>query len=271
MKFFDSHIHFFPDSLAGRALPRLSHICGFPYYSDGTRAGTLEKMEAWQQPGREFAGAMVLHIATSAHQQGAVNDFAAQSQKGSIFCFGSVFPTAPNAQEELERVKALGLHGIKFHPDYQGFLIEDPHAIPLYAKAAELGLPVAFHTGWDPYSPYLIHCHPAALARIAERFPQLTIIAAHMGGMRQPEEAARYLAGRENVYFDMAFASHFLDPAGFAQLVRLHGVEKVLFATDCPWSTVPNEMALLLQSGLTAEEQEQIAWKNAARLFRLSI
>lgn len=270
MKLFDSHIHFFPDQLAGRALSRLSGICGCPCFSDGTRAGTLEKMAGWQG-GDEFAGAMALHIATSAHQQKAVNDFAAQSQGDKLFCFGSVFPTAPDAADELERIKALGLHGVKFHPDYQGFFIEDPHALPLYAKAEALGLPVVFHTGWDPYSPYIIHCHPAALARVAERFPKLTIIAAHMGGMGQPEEAAKYLAGRENVYFDTAFASRFLTAEAFTRLVRLHGADKVLFATDCPWSTIPDERALLQAAGLAEDEREQIAWKNAARLFGISI
>ncbi len=270
MKFFDSHIHFFPDKLAGKALPRLSGICKSPYFSDGTRGGTLQKMQDWQGED-EFAGAMVLHIATSAHQQKSVNDFAAQSQGDKLFCFGSVFPTAPDALQELERIKALGLHGVKFHPDYQEFFIEDPHALPLYAKAQELGLPVVFHTGRDPYSPWLIHGHPGAVARLAERFPKLTIIAAHMGGMEQPEEAAKYLAGRENVYFDTAFASHFLTPEQFAHLVRLHGADKILFATDCPWSTVPDELGLLRAAGLTEEEQENIAWKNAARLFNISI
>lgn len=270
MKFFDSHIHFFPDALAGRALPRLSGICGCPYYSDGTRAGTLEKMEGWQQEDG-FAGAMVLHVATNAHQQTAVNNFAVESQSGNLFCFGSVFPMSENALEEMERIKAMGLYGVKFHPDYQGFLLEDPHALPLYAKAEKLGLPVAFHTGFDPCSPYLIHCHPAALARVAERFPGLTIIAAHMGGMELPRDAARYLAGRENVYFDTAFASHFLNPEQFTELVRLHGVDRVLFATDCPWSTVPDELALLRAANLTEEEREKIAWKNAARLFGINI
>lgn len=270
MNFFDSHVHFFPDKLAEKALPRLSHICGCPYYSDGTRAGTLEKMKAWQG-GDVFIGAMALHIATSAHQQASVNNFAAQSQQGSLFCFGSVFPTAPDALEEMERVKAMGLHGIKLHPDYQEFFIEDPHAMPLYAQAEKLGLPVAFHTGHDPCSPYIIHCHPAAVARLAIRFPKLTIIAAHMGGMEQPEDAAKYLCGRENVYFDTAFASRFLTPEQFTRLVRLHGPERVLFATDCPWSTVPEELALLRAADLTEKERENIAWKNAARLFHLDI
>ena len=103
------------------------------------------------------------------------------------------------------------------------------------------------------------------------RFPGLTIIAAHMGGMEQPEDAAKYLCGQENVYFDTAFASRFLTPEQFTKLVRLHGPERVLFATDCPWSTVPEELALLGAAELTEEERENIAWKNAARLFHLDI
>ena len=95
--------------------------------------------------------------------------------------------------------------------------------------------------------------------------------AAHMGGMEQPEDAAKYLCGQENVYFDTAFASRFLTPEQFTKLVRLHGPERVLFATDCPWSTVPGEIALLEAAELTEEERENIAWKNAARLFHLDI
>ena len=55
MKFFDCHVHFFPDALAGRALPRLAHIAKSPFYSDGTLDGTLAKMEGWRGED-EFAG-----------------------------------------------------------------------------------------------------------------------------------------------------------------------------------------------------------------------
>ena len=82
---------------------------------------------------------------------------------------------------------------------------------------------MAFHTGRDPLSPNLIHCPPDVLGKIADLFPRLTIIAAHMGGMDLPEEAAKHLANKPNVYFDTAFASHFLDVAGFTELVKLVG------------------------------------------------
>ncbi len=266
MKYFDTHIHFFPDKLAGKALPHLHDICHCPYYSDGTRAGTLKNLEDWG-----CVGGMALHITTNAHQQTSVNNFAKESQHDNIYCFGSVYPFAENAVEEIHRVKEMGLYGLKLHPDYQEFFIGDEAAMPIYAEAEKLGMVLAFHTGRDPYSPNLVHCPPDVLGKIADLFPKLTIIAAHMGGMDMPQEAAKHLAGKKNVYFDTAFASHFLNPKEFEELVHLHGTDKVLFATDCPWSTLPAEKALLDAAGLTGSEREQIAYKNAEKLFGITV
>ena len=51
------------------------------------------------------------------------------------------------SQEELERAKALGIRGLKVHPDFQKVPIDEPCGVPVYRKAAELGLPVLFHMG----------------------------------------------------------------------------------------------------------------------------
>ena len=266
MKYFDSHVHFFPDFLAQKALTRLADVCGCPYYSEGTRKDTLDKLQSWG-----CSGALLLSIATNQKQQTSVNDFAAASQAGPLYAFGSVFPGAENMREELARIKALGLLGVKLHPDYQDFFVLEDRAMQIYEEAEKLGLPVAFHAGRDPYSPDAVHCTPKALGEIAQLFPKLTIIAAHMGGLEMPKEAAEHLAGRKNVYFDTAFASHFLTLSQFEELIRLHGAERVLFATDCPWSTVPLERELLEASGLTAAEKEAIACQNAASLLKIEI
>ena len=204
MKYFDTHVHFFPDKLAGKALPRLREISQCPTYTDGTRGDTLAKFAQWG-----CVGGMVLHIATNAHQQTSVNRFAVESQGDGLYCFGSVYPYAENAIEAMGAIKEAGLHGIKLHPDYQEFFIGDEAALPL--------------------------------------------------------------ADKPNVYFDTAFASHFLDVARFTELVKLRGADHVLFATDSPWSTLPAEKALLDAADLTPAEKEAIAWKNAEELFGISI
>ena len=82
-------------------------------------------------------------------------------------------PDAPDALDELQRIKDLGLYGVKLHPDYQGFLIDDPKMFPIYDAISSLGLPVTFHTGWDPLSPDLIHATPQAVAKVVKLFPHI--------------------------------------------------------------------------------------------------
>ena len=266
MKYFDTQYPLFPGQAGRKALPKLREISNYTYiYWHSGRYS--------EKPGSLGLRRGHGHCTSppNAHQQTSVNDFAQESQGGNIYCFGSVYPFAENAVEELHRVKEMGLYGIKFHPDYQEFFIDDPAALSLYAEAERMGLPVAFHTGRDPLSPEVIHCQPQVLGKIAEMFPKLTIIAAHMGGMELPQEAAQYLAGKKNVYFDTAFASHFLTASQLGELIHLHGADRVLFATDCPWSTVPDEQALLEAAGLTPAEKEQIAYRNAEELFGITV
>ena len=266
MLLFDMHTHCFPDALAPKALPRLAEISRSPYFGDGTYGDLCRKATD-----AGCAGFMILHIATKSSQMTSVNNFAAACQKGSVYCFGSVFPTAENAVDELHRIRALGLRGVKFHPDYQEFFVNDPQVFPVYEAAAALGLPVAFHAGRDPYSPDLVHCTPKMLAEVADRFPTLKIIGAHMGGMEMDGDVEKYVIGKPNIYLDTAFATRSLTPARCGELIRRHGVDKVFFATDFPWSTVETERAFLEQAGLTQKELDAICHGNAERFFGISL
>jgi predicted TIM-barrel fold metal-dependent hydrolase len=68
---------------------------------------------------------VVLNIATNARQQKSVNDFASSiNNNRDIISFGSVFPYSEDVFDELERIKELGLKGVKLHPDYQGFNVD---------------------------------------------------------------------------------------------------------------------------------------------------
>lgn len=262
----DTHVHVFPDKLKGKVLPKLSEICGDPYHSDGTLDDTMQKLRA-----DGCDSFLVLHIATNPKQQDNVNSFAVQVQEENedVFSFGSIHYLNPNAVEDLYKIKAAGLKGIKLHPDYQGVMVDAPELQDIYRICEELGLIVAFHTGRDPYSPELVHCPPEKLALIADKYPKLTIIAAHMGGMKMADEVKKHLIDKDNVYFDTAFATSSISPEDMKELIRAKGVDKVLFATDFPWSTVPAERERLESLGLTEEELDKIYYKNAYKLLGL--
>lgn len=259
----DAHVHMFSEKIAQKALTNLATICKSPYFTNGTLADTKEKLHEW---GVDAAFAM--NIATKPSQQTIVNNWAASIDDSMFYSFGSVHPDAPDALEELRRIKELGLYGVKLHPDYQGFLIDDPRLFPIYDAIAALELPVTFHTGWDPLSPNLVHASPKAVAKVARQFPKLTIIAAHMGGMALYGEAEEYVAG-QNIFIDTAMSARLCQPEQFERLVSKHGSERVLFGSDCPWSRSCDEFDFIEHTHLSDREKENIYYRNAQALLRL--
>lgn len=263
--YFDTHIHFFPDAIAPKAMERLQGISSFPAYTNGTRKDTLEKLKGWG-----CIGGIALHIATNPQQQDAVNHFAAGVQGGNLLCFGSVHPKSSDVAGDVQKITKMGLRGIKLHPDYQDFFVDDTAVYPLYRAAEQAGLPIAFHTGRDPLSPQVVHCTPKSLARVAKDFPALKIIAAHMGGSYMPQEAQTYLAGLPNLWFDTAFISDFLTSPQFETLVNAFGIHRIFYASDCPWATQPQICKIIENTGLSLKDKEKIYWKNAFAFFGLS-
>lgn len=258
----DFHTHCFPDHLAQRAVSRLSEVGGgLVPYTDGTLAGLRRRMA---QDGIDAA--VVLNIATKPAQQTNVNNFAAAiNNEKDIFAFGSVHPDAEDAFDELERIKELGLKGVKFHPEYQQFAVDDAKMKPLYRKISELGLITVFHSGVDYGFPPPYGCMPEGLASVLDCF-RTPVVAAHWGGLQYSEDVIRHLCGRE-VYIDTSFGYGRLTRFHAEQIIEKHGVDKMLFATDMPWHTASLEMRLLKTLGLSDEAWEKISCANAKKLL----
>ena len=258
----DFHTHCFPDHLAPKAIERLSRAGGgLMPYTDGTLAGLRKKMAD-----DGIDAAVVLNIATNATQQSKVNDFALSiNNERDIFSFGSVYPDAPDALEELERIKAMGLKGVKFHPEYQQFAVDDPKMLPIYRKISELGLITVFHAGLDYGFPPPYGCMPEGLARVLDCF-ETPVVAAHWGGLQFGEDVLRHLCGRQ-VYLDTSFGYGRLSKYHAEQIIEKHGIDKILFATDMPWHTASLEMRLLETLGLTAEQKQKLFTDNAKKLL----
>jgi len=83
---------------------------------------------------------VVLSIATKPTQTENINNWSAEIQDEEIIAFGSIHPDYENWKAELFRIKNMGLKGIKFHPDYQKFFVDDKKMFPIYETAFGLGL-----------------------------------------------------------------------------------------------------------------------------------
>lgn len=276
----DFHTHTFPDRIAARAIAGMQESSHAAVFAEGTLAGLKASMDR-----AGIAHSVVLPVATNPGKLCSVNDssIALNGQQG-IFHFGAVHPLADNWKEELDRIAAAGLRGIKIHPHYQGVDIDDIRYLRLLGRAAELGLVTVMHAGLDIGFPGVVRCSPEMTASALRQLGSIPIILAHMGGWKNWEQVADQL-GPTGCILDTAISlgrivpnepGHYreeelplLSEPAFCGLVRAFGAERILFGTDSPWADQADAVARIRALPLTEEEKEAILHANAQRLLRI--
>lgn len=263
----DFHTHCFPEALAPKALGKLSAAGGLRPVTDGTVAGTVRHAE---ESGVTLS--VVCNIATNAHQMAKVNEFAiaVNDYTPSLTALGSVHPDASVAEIEhqLDHLLDHDIRGIKIHPEYAAYYVDEPAWEPIFAACEERGMFLLTHAGYDFISPDRIAVTPSRLAKVLDRHPELTVIAAHLGANMLWDEVKNTLCGRERLYFDTAILSREgADPHVVREIIRKHGAERILFGSDMPWSDPAEEIAFLRSLGLEKEEEDRIFFQNAEQLL----
>lgn len=260
MRIIDMHAHAFPDSLASAAVASLVHAGGVVAHYDGTIAGLIAAMD---RSGIERT--LVAPVATKPSQVPAINDWVLGMDRTRIIPFGAMHPDLPDPAEELSRLAEAGVRGFKLHSQNQDFSPDEPRMDGIYEAAIDLGLVVLFHAGGFVVQ-YGTEARPEHFARMLDAHPRLRCILAHMGSYLYWDEVREHLLGRD-VYFDTAYVPGRLPDDELLALVRDHGVEKVLFGSDGPWTDAAGEVAHLRRLGMTRAEQEAVLGGNALRLL----
>jgi len=261
----DFHVHCFTDELAEKALDTLSRRAGIPPRVDGTVKGIRDSMK---ESGVDYS--VLLPIATKPSQTQVINNWAASVCGDGIIAFGSIHPDNDDWKNELKRIKDLGLKGIKFHPDYQLFYIDDKKMYPIYEYLFSLDLILVFHAGLDIGLPEPYHCTPDRLYKLARDFGGAKIVAAHMGGFSCWEEVEKYLVGTD-IYFDTSYSFDHIGDEQAKRIIQNHGYEKILFATDSPWTDQKEEISKLRNLKLGVEAENAILGANACKLLGLRV
>ena len=259
----DFHVHCFSDELAGRAIPKLASAAGIPARLNGT-VSDLEK--SMIKAGVTLS--VIQHIATKPSQTRSVNDYAASICNQRLHSFGTLHPDYNDWKSEIIRIKELGLKGIKFHPDYQNFFVDEARMFRIYEKVFEADFAVLFHAGYDIGLPAPHHCTPDRLSHVLDAFPGARIIAAHMGGQSMWNAVEEYLVGRD-LYFDTSYSQKFLDTSQFLRIIKNHNPKRILFATDSPWADQAEEIERIKSAGLEKSLLDDILCNNAANLLKI--
>ena len=164
----DIHTHTFPEKIAAKAIGKLSLAAHCKTHTDASIPGLIRSME------RSGVDRSVLApVATSPQQVEKINDAAAANceafENQGILSFGCIHPEYENYRDELARIQALGLKGIKIHPVYQGMDIDDVRFLRILDRAAELGLVVLTHGGQDIGFPGVVHVSPAMCRHVMDQ------------------------------------------------------------------------------------------------------
>ncbi len=272
----DFHTHIFPDKIASKTVGHLSLVGTVMPYTDGTLQDLKRSMKE-----SGVTHSVVLPIVTKPEQFKHINDFAraitndSPDEDGlSIISFGGIHPDSADYKEELRIIKDLGLKGIKLHPYYQATYISDIRYERIIDYACQLDLLVSIHCGRDLGYPEQIYATPRQLHRmmldVFHDYRPDNLILAHLGGHDMESLSEDFLVGGP-FYMDLAYILRLIPPEQTLRMCRNHGVEKILFATDSPWSGQDIDIAHLKTIGFTQEELDMILYKNGARLLGLPL
>jgi predicted TIM-barrel fold metal-dependent hydrolase len=180
-----------------------------------------------------------------------------------------------------ERIRAGRVRGIKLYPGYDRYPINDPSLEGFFRLAAKYDVPVMVHTG-DTYSKQakIRQAHPLLLDDVAVDFPEVKLVMCHLGNPWFLD-AAEVLYKNENVFADISgltlgdftaeFERNTLDRV--RDMIQYMGDpgRQLMFGTDWPLVGMKSYIKFFNDLDLTDEQREAIAWKTAARLFKIDV
>lgn len=259
--YIDFHTHAFPDQVAAMAIPALEKKGNVNAYLNGTVADLLQSMDK-----AEIEQSVVCSIATRPEQFQPIIDWCESIRSERIIPLPSVHPADPDRFDQLQQIKDQGFVGLKMHPYYQDFFLDDEELLELYGKIKELGLLLVMHTGYDIGYPRIKRADPARILNMLQLVPGLRLITTHLGGWDEWEDVRSLLTGLP-IYMEISFALDFLDQIRLRDLIVNHPPEYILFGTDSPWADQATTLKMLAKLGLPDDLFDRIVRENAKALL----
>ena len=267
----DFHTHVFPDKIAKRTIEHLAEQGGTSPCSDGSVGGLLEKMAE-----ADVDVAVNLPVMTNPSQFESLNRFATElnqcfdDKARRILSFAGIHPLCEDLEAKMKWIKSQGFLGVKIHPDYQDTYINDERYLTIFRAAKEEDLIVITHAGVDDGYPNCpVHCTPERVLDVLAKVGSFKLVLAHYGGNRMAKEVFELLAGKD-IYFDTAYLLRLIQPQDFLRILEKHGDDRILFATDSPWSDSAGDVKIIRSYALPQSTEQKIFAENAKQLLGLN-
>ena len=257
----DIHTHAFHPKIAHKVLAQLEGYYKISPVGTGLAEDLVDRVHR-----AGLKRAVVHTAATSPGQVVPANNWSLFLQKNypELEPFGTLHPGYADWEKELERLSRAGIRGLKLHPDFQGFRLDDPSLAPIF-EAAQGRFMIMFHVG-DRFPPARNPSCPRKIAAIHHNFPELTIIAAHFGGLMHWEHVVESLAGLD-VFLDTSSSLEFIPDHLLRAIMSRHSRERILFGSDYPLYDPGTEIRHLRRRCLLTDRDMDTILFNGDRLI----
>ena len=213
------------------------------------------------------------------------------------------------AQELETYVRRHGFKGGFIEGTVNGEFLDHPRFLPVFEAAQALDVPIYLHpsppppavqrayfgdleppfnhllatAGWGWHAETGMHCLRLMLSGLFDRLPRLKILIGHIGEnlpfsiaraqfilSRGPLKTKRTLEEYFRESFWLTTAGYFsLPPLDCAR--QIVGIDRILYSVDYPFAGMDTGRQFLesMRAGLSQEDMEKIAWRNAAEILRM--
>lgn len=185
---------------------------------------------------------------------------------GILIGFGSVNPKLPDWRDDLRRcAEEYGMPGIRLHPNYHDYGLNDPEFAQLLEAAAARKLIVQIAVSMEDARTQ----HPLLRVPLVDpgpllaRTPEVPVVLLNWwSALRGPKLTP--FAARSNVFFDIATVEGI---EGIARLTERIPAERIVFGSHAPLFTLDAALLKMRESGLAAESAARIFEENAKHLL----
>jgi uncharacterized protein len=259
----DFHAHAFPDNLADKAMNALQQGCDIKPFHDGKIISLLKSMDS-----AGIDKAVICSIATKPDQFQPILEWSKTIKSDRIIPFLSIHPNDEKIKEKVKIIFNEGFKGIKLHPYYQGFSLDDEKIFPLYEESLKHNLIIISHCGFDIAFPKDRLCDPDKIINIKNKFPDLKFVASHFGSWQDWYEVEKKIIGKD-IYLESSFSIELIGGKKSKELILKHPSDYILFGTDSPWTNQQQSVKVIRSLKLPVELQEKIFCANAKKLLNL--
>lgn len=264
MRVIDMHTHIFPEKIAAKATIATAEYFDLP--EPPNHYGSVgELVKVLDQAGVEYA--MVFSAATTAHQVEHINRYIwgeAEKQPKFIPC-GTLHAEYANYKEELAWMRSHGIYGVKLHPEFQHFVLDDERLFPMFEEMERTDMFLIAHMG----DPRVNVSGPRRMLPIASAFPKLRCISAHLGNWGDWDiEKIRPLTKLPNMYTDISSSfSYVQDKAPLFDIMNEYDPTHIFYGSDYPIWCPKKELEKTLALGIREELLEDILFNNFAKFY----